>query len=415
MYKMDTSTESVAVARKAKDEAPKLRHEIQAISFKDEQRHPPQMSESQSRSIYRDRNPFWYPPSNFFPSALIQHGWKRRASRQALAPKKSHQSGGWADVNLGTRHIALRMPLPGAIYTKEQCLEVIEDTTVKGSGERGALIRFMVKHEFVPSKRAVYKLLNRDMKANPIQDWSIGTDSNWGLTHEENLQQWHIYQVNGGKEAMYEDDEFSSHLPSIGDCPLEEVTSYHGRKQKLIETFQRGDSGNVRVNMRGRMGWKGFIRFNVIPYEYGVENRLLGTVGEIKVPGSLIFVNICNWIGYEPDWNGSDILTGAFYFSPLVFPAPSDLDSGGSNSTFLKLKSYIELVSEQEESPVICKSGNTANHFKVFACRLNKPRDGKVCPFNFQVGWDKYGYFVRLHSSPKRSRNVGFPWHFCTP
>ncbi len=47
------------------------------------------------------------------------------------------------DLNIG--EISVQVPIPGAIYTKTQCHDVIKKTTMKGTIERGNLIHFMAE------------------------------------------------------------------------------------------------------------------------------------------------------------------------------------------------------------------------------------------------------------------------------
>ena len=71
----------------------------------------------------------------------------------------------WAQVDLGSRRLYLKKPylsggdLRDAKYTKQQCLYIIKSTTVKGSEERGKLVSYMAKWNFVPSQSGLYQLL----------------------------------------------------------------------------------------------------------------------------------------------------------------------------------------------------------------------------------------------------------------
>lgn len=340
----------------------------------------------------------------------IEQVQRHHSKKQSIAKKWSGGRMGYiaksqyVDVDLGTRHIGLKLPIPGAVYTKDQCIDIITETTVKGSRERGKLIRFMAQYEFVPSKRGLYNLLQRYNCATNKELflrglWLDDKDNNWGMTIRENLEQ--LKQPL--KWKMYEDHDFE-HLFSYVDLP----------SPKKIETIgERGE--NTAYSIEGFEGWKGRLLLHLIPYHLTdwKWNRNAPTQYN---HGTLI--DICEYIGHvDTDYleKYEDKLRG-LYFSTYTFPPPTDIENGGSSDSFLKLKSYIELASAKQGSPVICSNGNAKKHLKVFICKRNKVGSGsdKICPFSFQIGWDKYGYFIHLRSSTKRSRACGCSWH-CVP
>ena len=89
------------------------------------------------------------------PKRMLQHIQQTRAKKQSQL-HKSHPLSSFTSVDLNTREFSVRVPIPGAVYTKTQCLNVIKKTTVKGTIERGNLIRFMAANEFVPSTTGLH-------------------------------------------------------------------------------------------------------------------------------------------------------------------------------------------------------------------------------------------------------------------
>ena len=55
------------------------------------------------------------------------------------------------------------------------------------------------------------------------------------------------------------------------------------------------------------------------------------------------------------------------YFSPLQFPTPVDLKEAGKCASFQRLKTYIEHASQKAGSPVICRT--ECGGYKVFLCK----------------------------------------------
>ena len=339
---------------------------------------------------------------------------RRRCLQQSLVKINSQ---GLVDVDLATRHITLKPPRRGAFYTKEQILYIIENTTVRGSSERSALIHFLAKYEFVSSSSSVYKMLKRGRY-------------NWELTDDK----YNPHQSGEGPN-LYNDDEFKSYYPGhvrdldypahAGALPNWRIIQ---RRFKYWEVIGNKNGNFGEISKDGTKGWKGIVRFYVIPVEFGnadlIEKAGLLYFEEGPHYNMLACLDICQYIGsrqylgihrqYCENGKKSGDRTCKLYFPPSLFPPPIDMDSGGSNSTFCKLKSYIELVSEKEGSPVVCVNGQKEKHFKVFSCKENKRGIEKAkCPFKFQVRWDKHGYFVHLLTSLNWPQACGCPWHCC--
>ena len=281
----------------------------------------------------------------------------------------------------------------------------------------------MAKYEFVPSSSFVYKILGGGRLHHQ--------NENWGLTDEYNSHQ------SGEGLNLYKDNEFEYYYPGHVrdiDYPAHAGALPNWRriqggfKDWEVIGYKNGNFGELSKN--GTKGWKGIVRFYVIPIEFGdadlLEKYGLSYFEEGPHYNMLACLDICQYIGsqqylgihrqYCKKIKESGDRTCKLYFPPSLFPPPTDMDSGGSNSKFHKLKSYIELVSEKEGSPLTCivsGNGKKGGYFKVFACKQKCVGNTKKCPFKFQVRWDKHGYFVHLLASLNWPQACGCPWHCC--
>lgn len=307
----------------------------------------------------------------------------------------------WVQVDLGSRRLYLKKPFFSSggtrdtKYTKQQCLYIIKSTTVKGSEERGKLISFMVKWNLVPSKSALYQLLQRDEDGLPIGD------NNWGLKeHDQDTQEREPF------EKIVSDT--ISMMPSPPALPPVSTT------KMLIkdEAARLGES--AKINIRGMVGWKGRLRLPVTPVRFCDHLHRTNL-------SSPTFVDICQYIGSCDIYDGKKYIRHIeryeriqkLYFNQKWYKPPNDMDYGGESTTFGQLKSNIRSISEEEGSPVICSGGSKKNHYKIFTCNKNKHGHHKKCPFSFQVRWDEFGYYIHLLPSMKHFYRTGCSWHCC--
>jgi hypothetical protein len=141
------------------------------------------------------------------------------------------------EVDLGTERIILKRPVASSMYTKHQCLHIINTTTVKSSKERGQLINILACNKLVPNATSLYKLLLRDEEGKSI------SDDNWGIQlptqQQQPIDMIHWYSRSNLHDLPY--------LP----CPK--------KKRTLIEDafIIRGE--HVRMNIMHEKGWKGRI------------------------------------------------------------------------------------------------------------------------------------------------------------
>lgn len=92
-------------------------------------------------------------------------------------------------------------------------------------------------------------------------------------------------------------------------------------------------------------------------------------------------VDVSNYIGaYDYDVPNHRRMCG-LYFPPREFPPPSNADSGGNSDTFRRLKTYIEAVSDAEQSPVIC-SGAERDTIKFLHAKRTSLAGGRHAHFH---------------------------------
>lgn len=326
-----------------------------------------------------------------------------RITKQDQAPKCNRTRVSnkiYASVNLGTWVYTFEMPLPGSVYSKSQCLHIIKTATRKGSGERRKLINFLAQYELVPSKTGVYKLLHRDEMGIAIKGCD---DDSWGMM-ETNYEQ----QYRGDPDILHLPFDLDRHLRGI------KRSQPVSKKRKRIGDAIDVDEDAIEPKLWNKKGWKGRIRFHLDRIRFFGKQTIDQSWYQMNVP----LVDICKYIG---NWGlqretpeRKTIEIHSLYFDPEEFPPPTDIDNGGTNDTFQKLKTYIETVADVEGSPVTCSSGNKKRHNKVFICKKNKSGKRKSCPFSFLVSWDEQGYFISLLSKSRtRWRTSGCPWHCC--
>ena len=179
----------------------------------------------------------------------------------------------------------------------------------KNSGERQKVITQMVKNKCVPSKKALYEVINT--RENGL----MFVEEEWG---------------KGGRRKEYGCVQ-SAWLEEDNKCFL-------GRFELAL----------IPVEYRGKHQKSKSLRPQP---EIGM---LLGA------PPKLVY--ICDHIRK----NKYD----RFYFSPVQFPTPNDLTGAGTGDVFKSLKSYIEYASEKGGSPVVCSSYKPG--CKKFVCKHSK-------------------------------------------
>ena len=214
----------------------------------------------------------------------------------------------------------------------------------KGSPERGRVIKQMVANRCVPSKNALYDVIN--LRENGLmfveEKWNTGKGKKG-------------YGLVTSCEYEYSDEFF------VGRIMLALISvpcSLLG-----IERGSRGERPEPEIGML----------LGAPPKEMDISNILC----EIK--------------------------DERFYFSPLQFPTPVDLEEAGKCASFQALNAYIEYASEKEGSPVICCGGRPGS--KRFVCKHSEE-----CRYSFLVKWDMYGYYIH-HYNHASDKFVGDECH----
>lgn len=293
------------------------------------------------------------------------------------------------EVDLGSKHLILRRPLPGddgtKMYSKKQLLHIIKSTTVRSSRERGILIKFLNSNKLVPNQRALYKILERDQKGLSI------TDNYWG--EKANLQQMMqpvdmIYWDSTTTSLQFESPaRVPTKRVDIGDAAMAKKEFFHW-------------------NLRDEKGWKGSIQLHVKPIQFSdLGTNYLRQGLQCNFPYKPI--DICKFMREWGKCHPERVCR--LYFNPKKYPCYSD-------TTFTELKDYIRNAAARDGSTVICNGGKKGV-YKIFRCnKMYRSSSGKQkkCPFRFQVRWDCFGYYIYL-AKVMSLHNCGAAWHCCKP
>ena len=307
------------------------------------------------------------------------------------------------EVDLGTQQLILRKPPNGDMYTKQQCLQIVNGATAKSTKERRQLIQFLAGSNLVPNGTALYKLLQRDEKGLPIRydDW--GVPQKQPTPQPVDVMLW-----------------TSRAIPD----PLPRASL--SKKRKSVRKCGASEGEITRWDIWNEKGWRGHIRLMVIP----VRELSLEVIGSVVSRTPPVLIDICSYIGMGGrgpfgSLHGVERRNQPcrLYFDPIEYPPPQFVDYGGKTATFERLKSYIRHVAAKDLSPVYCNGGSKKYRSKEFTCNkkyCNRDGKWKKCPFYFQVRWDAFGYYIHLHRESKSDdyllryiHNCGSAWHCC--
>lgn len=322
----------------------------------------------------------------------------------------------------------VRRPLNDATYSKHECLHIIKSLTVKGSKDRATIIQFMLDCKFVPHRTGLYKLLLRDEQGLPIGD------DNWGIikvnTPGEDKKSKPIIRGGGAMDLPFWKDTPTTPLamlPILKDStqyafkvnlPPLPLQSKKRRKLREVHNPQQGEY--VRFHLRDSRAWKGRLRLAVTPIRYcdydqmEYEWRHISEKWQTKIANpEHQAIDICDYIGNSDYFQKNQMNERVFrlYFSPTDFEHTQYDELNRQH--FVDLKNYIRMASENEGSPVICSVSSKKNGYKTFTCNKNKSGKRKVCPFSFQVRWDRFGFYIHLLPSKNHIHSDGSAWHCC--
>lgn len=230
----------------------------------------------------------------------------------------------------------------------------------KGTPERGAAIKDMVRMGCVPSKTAFYDAIN-------------------------------IFEKEGGNV--------------------------------MIDSWNM-EKGPVRKRRLQKMGsiWLAHICMPAIPVDCDFYNGkpVLDKDSILELYKTPRIVDISDYMGLTEGTYKKVGIGGRIYFSPHQFPTPLNLAIAGSanDKVFQRLKKCIQKYCEDAGSPVVCNGGKVGS--KKFVCshkmRARKRKlDTEVhytCRYSFTVKWDKLGYYIALRNERKQSSCfVGYEFH----
>lgn len=342
------------------------------------------------------------------PVSAAQTKKKRRKPRPPI--KVTRKKGTWANdpCKFVIGNITFDPPHPllgGKQYSKREALRIISKTR-KGSGERAAMIKFMIDEGYVPVKSKCFYDLIRDTE---IRGLPVG-DDNWNSVGRPTREV--AAKKNHNKDgSCYRDKDI---FPMRKD--KEKKAKLAAKKVSWLN-YKHDDA---KPSLWGKRGWKGSIVFRpyslaMITYDtdlVDVEKSYFDYCNERD------WVDICSYIGgsYHPETNYGDRIY-RIYFNLNQFPPPENLGEGGSCSTFVKLSNYIHNLSCESGSPVTC-NGNEGENGKRFSCAYNREARKQpnciYCPFGFTVKWDDIGYYIHLMKVESARMNCnGCQWHLC--
>ena len=312
-------------------------------------------------------------------------------------------------------------PLNGKIYQPLEAAELITALTGKRTKVRGQLINLILSKKAVKGRTALYDTIKAYEEGRPFS-----------VVWKERNKKSSSLQYHNCISVM------RSNLPS--QPPISNIADQinHGCRTGCIidrESEYTCHYGKRDFQHIVKDGWRGSIYLNATCVSIQSINRGLLSQEDLTKPSH---INICDALGkcvrvdsdgdtdHDIDWRFDslradnvlgvrvrNVLPGRLYFSPIEFPPPTDnMDEGGSNNTFSRLKNYIIVSSGSLEngsnSPVVCKGGDRKYRNKVFRCKNYKHSH---CPLSFTVSWDEYGYFIYL--SKGLLYTFGCPWHCC--
>ena len=345
-----------------------------------------------------------------------------------------------------------QLPLNGTTYGKREALNHISKT-LKHSNERSAMIRFMVEKGYVPcTAKCLYELVRR----TEVEGLPVGDDG-WGSrghpTREASSRKNRDSVVVPRRQEVYY-GKGSQHYAEM--C---EKMGCEGDWKTFAYFLQNSDAGmhhhdkdifhkqkrhpkavkvhkwdlHARKSLWGERAWKGSIYFDeVIPVKLNDDlDELFGKklyIGRLakgkERPCRIKRIDICSYIGnfssFATESGESTTIRGEeihrIYFHPNRYPPPKNMNEGGSNSTFDRLRTFIRDASKHSGSPVICNGGN--KNERQFVCIYNRERrsqgDAVHCPFRFCIRWDEYGYYIYLRKSTGWKFQLnGCPFHLC--
>ena len=327
-------------------------------------------------------------------------------------------------------------------YSKLHAVKVVT-TYKKGTSERASAIHHMVNDKWVPSRKALDKLIKlKESGCFFVEDeWNTGR----GCQSRERIkfenERYHSI-INHLEEPsstnVRKKRETMSKMEKIIDTCMnktdDEIKQYLNKKHKSTAL------GGVQTSNKGRIGdakWKLYRHIidevakkeKLLEEKKKEEKKLRPKNTQYSHIGSLLLAlhPVRMERPYEQDqyrvyrFQSVPLVTTALYaapkvievgnrlglsaerlyFSPKQFPV-TDLENAGDNETFKQLKDYIiEQSLLAGNSPVVYHGTDCRS--KRFICKYAleknwKEKFGNIpftrCKFSLLVKWDKYGYYI---------------------
>ena len=336
------------------------------------------------------------------------YGWGRQRTitrKKAIEVESITTQSGHTYLKVGD--IIFSTPENGKVYSKREALYWIAKT-LKGSAERGAMIRFMVQNGYVLCNiKCLYDLV----RSTEVDRDPVGSD-NWGKRGhptDEDIEQKQIASEKLDSGVIRFDNKIFGRGRK-GSNKLQSI------RELSVEENSKGDGSisAIRDSIMSRNGWKDHLVLQLIPVRFYDDLEELFNVPYMghKVQN----IDVCFYIGHHvnhPDYNPARRVYRLYFPSNEMnddnFPPPTNLNDGGNSIEFAKLKRNI-----MKKSHVFCNGGS--KNERVFTCDRNykNGQHGPSCPFGFTVRWDKYGFYIHLLSNVNTFTNRGCPWHCCS-
>lgn len=345
-------------------------------------------------------------------------------------------------------------PRNGKTYAPAEAVKLITSLTAKGTTERKELILLLLDKRYVKGRTTIY---------DTIKNFEEGKSFSLFWRERGAPKKYRRPIANNHTDIRNVDHDYHPYNNAEHQIPIKnQIRATAGE-----ETWSAGAHLEEK-------GWRGSIYLEVTPIQfhmiwgYGPFDFAARPDDSAKHSGKLrsehanlflawdqetIRVDICKYLGQrntvydhsEDKWYVPEHvseLTCRLYFSTKQFPPPKDMDEGGNNEVFSRLKNYIMTCAvsgkkndlqarkfdEQgcpinvSNSPVTCNGGSKKYHNKLFRCKHARKGSTK-CPMNFTVCWDEYGYYINLISKLKKiqkgrvlergTNSVGCQWHCC--
>ena len=349
----------------------------------------------------------------------------------------------------------IKPPKNGDLFQPLEVVELITSLTVKGTSERGELIKLLLQKKLVKGKTTLYDTLKKYEEGKEFKlTWN---ERGAPKKNKQTTTTRYTDAINANPKRKPANIVHKVPSQSINKTIREQIRYDIG--EDICSAGKHID----------KKGWRGELYLEVTPVHFSELNQydtmysntsgILHESVDLTKPTTL---DICKFLGqrdrvYKEDkdkWvtvSEPERTVCRLYFNQKEFPPPPShlLHEGGCNETFAKLKNYIMVSSTSSRNPrltrywdksnryrigisnsaVVCNGGSKKYQNKVFRCAhayKNVQGTKQSCPMSFTVCWDRYGYYINLMTKLKKRRRdwnsfkilpgtntTGCPWHCC--